>query len=86
MVRNRYFVDMNIEVRKLHFIEDFLTVKDEKVIEKLESLLRDEQQSLDPILKEKLTSRALKAEKDIAEGRVMSREELERKLNARLGI
>ena len=77
---------MNIEVRKLHFIEDFLAVKDENLIEKLELLLKEEQRSLDPILKEKLTSRALKAEQDIAEGRVMTRAQMEKKLNARLGI
>lgn len=77
---------MNIEARKLHFIENFLAIQDEGIIEKLELLLKDEQHSINPILKEKLTARALKAEKDIEEGRVMSRSELEAKLNARLGI
>lgn len=32
--------------------------------------------NLDPILKEKLTSRALKAERDIGDGNVFTREEL----------
>ncbi|MEX2512506.1 MAG: hypothetical protein WD398_06345 [Cyclobacteriaceae bacterium] len=42
--------------------------------------------SLDPILKEKLTSRALKAEEDINAGRVYTREEFEKKLDNRLGL
>ena len=42
--------------------------------------------SLDPILKEKLTSRALKAEEDIKAGRVYTREELEKKLDSRLDL
>lgn len=77
---------MDLQTRKLHFIEEILAISDEKVIEKLESVLKKEQQELDPVLKEKLTSRALKAEQDIKEGRVMNREEMEKKLNARLGI
>ena len=35
--------------------------------------------SLDPILKEKLSSRALKSEEDIKAGRVFSREEVTRR-------
>jgi hypothetical protein len=41
--------------------------------------------SLDPVLKEKLTTRALKAEEDIQAGRVYSRKELEKKLDSRFG-
>ncbi|WP_026950171.1 hypothetical protein [Algoriphagus mannitolivorans] len=40
--------------------------------------------SLDPVLKEKLTTRALKAEEDIQAGRVYSRKELEKKLDSKL--
>ncbi|MCF1753247.1 hypothetical protein [Mariniradius sediminis] len=42
--------------------------------------------NLDPEIVERMSSRALKAEKDIIDRRVMTREELEEKLNARLGI
>lgn len=38
------------------------------------------------ILKEKLTSRALKAEEDIKEGRVYTREEFNKKLDSGLGL
>jgi hypothetical protein len=41
---------------------------------------------LDPVLKERLTSRALKAEEDIRAGRVYTREEFEKKLDDRLGL
>lgn len=77
---------MDLQTRKLHFIEEILAISNEEIIKKLESVLKKEQQELDPALKEKLTSRALKAEQDIKEGRVMNREEMEEKLNARLGI
>jgi hypothetical protein len=42
--------------------------------------------SLDPILKEKLTSRALNAEEDIRAGRLYTREEFEKKMDGRLGL
>ncbi len=57
---------------------------DDSILEAIRTLLK--KSSLDPILKQKLTSRALRAEEDIASGRVMDRQELEKKLNGRLGI
>jgi hypothetical protein len=77
---------MDLQTRKLHFIEDILAISNEKIIEKLESVLKKEQQELDPVLKEKLTSRALKANEDIRSGRVYSREEAEAKIKERMGI
>jgi hypothetical protein len=58
--------------------------KDLHILEVITTLLI--KSSLDPILKEKLTSRALKAEEDIQTGRVYTREEFEKKLDNRLGI
>ena len=77
---------MDLQSRKLHFIEEVLAISNEKVMEELESVLKKEQQSLDPVLKEKLTSRALKADEDIKAGRVNSREEAEAKIRQRMGI
>ncbi len=77
---------MNIEARKLHFIEDFLALQNETLLAKLELILKEEQKALNPILKEKLTGRALKAEQDIVQGKVMTRKEMEERLDARLGI
>ena len=77
---------MDLQTRKLHFIEDILAISNEKIIEKLESVLKNEQQQLDPVLKEKLTSRALKANEDIKSGRVYSRKEAEAKIKDCMGI
>jgi len=52
------------------------------VLEAVKTLLVNS--SLDPILTEKLTARALKAEEDIKAGRVYTREEFEKKLEKRL--
>jgi len=75
---------MDLETRKLHFIEEILAISNEKVIEKLEEVLEKEQLELDPVLKEKLTSRAIKANEDIRVGRVYSREEAETKIDKRM--
>ncbi|GAB2490996.1 hypothetical protein [Algoriphagus taiwanensis] len=56
---------------------------DFQLLESIKTLLV--KSSFDPVLKEKLTSRALKAEKDILAGRLYSREELEKILEAKLG-
>ncbi len=77
---------MDIQSRKLNFIQEILAVSNEKIMDKLESLLKQEQQDLDPILKEKLTSRAMKANNDIGKGNVYNRKEAEGELKARVGI
>lgn len=77
---------MDIQTRKLNFIQEVLAISNEKLISKLESILKKEQQNLDPVLKEKLTSRALKANANIKEGALYSRKEAEAKLEERMGI
>lgn len=57
---------------------------DKNILEAIKILLK--KSSLNPTLKEKLTSRALKAEEDISEGRFLDRKEIELKLNDRLGV
>jgi len=57
---------------------------DNSILEAIKTLLK--KTHLNPTLKEKLTSRALKSEEDITEGRVMDRTELEQRLNKHLGI
>lgn len=47
--------------------------------------MRKEQQDLNPVLKEKLTSRELKANEDITTGNIYSRKEAEEKLKAHMG-
>jgi len=77
---------MNLQTRKLDFIQEILQVNSEKLFSKLELVLKKEQQNLNPILKEKLTSRALKANKDIVEGKVYTRKGAEAKLKEQLNI
>ena len=84
MFRNRYFVAMNIETRKLHLFEKILSLDNEVILEKLESVLEEEK--LNPETQKNMESRALKAEADIKAGRVYTLEEAETRLNARLGI
>ena len=72
-------VDIKTELRELIEKET-----DSSILEAIKTLLK--KSSLNPTLKEKLTSRALKAEEDITAGRVMNRKELELRLNKRLGI
>lgn len=77
---------MDLQTRKLHFIEEILSISNDEIIERLELVLKEEQQRLDPVLKEKLISRALKANEDIKAGRVYSREEAEARIKERMGI
>ena len=45
MIENRYFVSMDLQTRKLNFIQEVLMVSNEKVIEKLEKMLRKEKRT-----------------------------------------
>jgi hypothetical protein len=72
-------IDIKRELSKLIEKENDL-----HVLEAIKTLLVSS--SLDPVLKERLTSRALKAEEDIRAGRVYTREEFEKKLDDRLGL
>ena len=77
---------MDLQSRTLIFIQEFLKVNNEELISKLESILKKEKQKLDPVLKDKLTSRALKANENIKEGKIYSRKEAEENLKNRMGI
>jgi len=51
------------------------------VLEAIRTILQ--KTSLNPVLKEKLTERALKSEKDIAEGRLLDKEEIQQRTQRR---
>tara|TARA_R110002096_G_scaffold400534_4_gene597161 strand:+ start:948 stop:1184 length:237 start_codon:yes stop_codon:yes gene_type:complete len=72
-------IDIKKELRTLIEQENNL-----HVLEEIKTLLV--KSSLDPNLREKLTSRALKAEEDIKAGKVYTREEFEKKLDSRLDL
>lgn len=50
---------------------------DIRILEAIRTILQ--KTSLNPMLKEKLTERALKSERDIIEGRLLSKEEIEQR-------
>ncbi len=51
------------------------------VLEAIRELLTNQEEETDPVLKEKMISRALKAEEDIKAGRVYTSEEFKNKVN-----
>ncbi len=57
---------------------------DQEVLNAVYTLLT--KTSLDPVLKEELTKRALRSEEDIKEGRLMNQVTFEKKIKDRLGI
>lgn len=72
-------IDIKEELRTLIEKENDL-----HILEAIKTLLV--KSSLDPILTEKLTSRALKADEDIKAGRVYTREAFNKKLDSGLGL
>ena len=75
---------MSIETRKLHLFEEILSLDNEAIIDKLESVLEEEK--LNPTTQKIMESRTLKAEEDIKAGRVYTLEQAEARLHARLAL
>jgi len=71
--------DIKTELRELIDNETDL-----HVLEAIKTLLI--KSSLSPLLKEKLTSRALKSEKDIEKRKLLNREDFEEELNTRFDL
>jgi len=72
---------MNIQVRKLNFIEEYLRLSNQSSLEKLEALLRKERKKelalkLKPMSVEELNERIKQSEKDITAGRVYTHDEV----------
>jgi len=65
---------MNLEARKIEFVQEFLKLQSEEVISKLEQLLKNEQSASDdqlfkPMTSEELNKRIDKAESDFSHNR-----------------
>ena len=78
---------MNIESRKLILIEEFLRISDETLISKLESFIRQEKKKsndkeLNPMSLNEFHEMIDKAIQDSDAGRVITHEELKKKVNA----
>ena len=66
---------MDIQTRKLNFIQEILAVNNEKIIDKLESLLikeRSKEDLFNRYTTEDMIARAKRSEHDIAEGRTIT--------------
>ena len=77
---------MDLQTRKLNFIQEFLRLKNEKLISKLENLLKSEkaksyQEQISPLSEEELNRIIDEAEKDSKEGRLTSAVELKKEID-----
>jgi hypothetical protein len=72
---------MNIEARKIEFVQEFLKLQSEEAISKLEKILRKEKSNFDerifePMTKEELNRRIDQSESDFRNNRFKSSSEL----------
>ena len=77
---------MDIEVRKLHFIQEFLRVSDEELVSKLEKLLRIErkkklEEEIRPMTLKEFNETIDKSEDDFANARVTEARNLLNQIN-----
>jgi hypothetical protein len=76
---------MNIQTRKLVFIEEILRISDENLITKLESFLKQEkkdshERNLKPMIMSEFNEMIDLAELDSKEGRVITHQDLKKKV------
>jgi len=72
---------MNIESRKIEFVQAFLNLQSEELISQFEKLLKKAKQTekeLKPFTMEELHERIAKSEDDFENGRFKTQEELEK--------
>ena len=72
---------MNIETRKIEFVQAFLNLQSEELISQFEKLLKQTKQTekeLKPFTVEELHERIAKSEDDFENGRFKTQEELEK--------
>ncbi|WP_312823766.1 hypothetical protein [Epilithonimonas sp.] len=72
---------MNIETRKIEFVQAFLNLQSEELISQFEKLLKKAKQiekELKPFTIEELQERIAKSEEDFENGRFKTQEELEK--------
>ena len=73
---------MNLQAKKLHFLEEYLRLNDEGIINKLDEILRKERkkelaEKIKPLTKMDLQRKLDRSEKDIAEGNLYVQEDVE---------
>lgn len=79
---------MDIQTRKVQFIEEYLRITDESLLDKLSDLLRKERQkrlkaALRPMSQQELADKLERSQQDIQAGRVHTQAEVEAYLKSR---
>ncbi len=78
---------MDIQTKKLHFVQEFLRLKDEKLIDKLNNLLQSErkkkiEQELKPFSKKDFNDLIDSAESDAENGKLTSARDLKNEIDS----
>jgi len=78
---------MNIQTKKLHFVQEFLRLNDESLIDKLNNLLKTErkkkiEKDLKPFSKKEFDDLIDSAESDSKNGRLTSARELKNEIDS----
>jgi hypothetical protein len=78
---------MDIQTKKLHFVQEFLRLKDESLIDKLNNLLKTErkkkvEKELKPFSKKEFNEMIDNAELDSKNGRLTSARELKNEIDS----
>lgn len=78
---------MDIKAKKIHFVQEFLRINDEEIIDKLSNLLRVERKNkaekeLKPFTIEEFNEMIDRAESDSATGRLISAQEMKKEIDS----
>ena len=78
---------MDIQAKKINFVQEFLRINDEEIIDKLSNLLRVERKNkaekeLKPFTIEEFNEMIDRAESDSASGRLISAQEMKREIDS----
>lgn len=78
---------MDIQTRKIHFVQEFLRLKNEELIKTFENILRAEKQkiyekSLQPMSMKDFNEMIQKAELDSENGRLISSEAMKKEIDS----
>ncbi len=78
---------MDIQTKKLHFVQEFLRIEDEKIIDKFNKLLKVErkkvvEKQLKPFTIEEFNAIIDRAESDSKAGRLISAQEMKKEMDS----
>jgi predicted transcriptional regulator len=80
-------IKMDIQTKKLHFVQEFLRIEDEKIIDKLNNVLKLErklkvEKQLKPFTIEEFNAIIDRAEADSKAGRLISAQEMKKEMDS----